>query len=109
MSAEPFKPQGNSKLILVSSSTGQVAQQISSAYVPATLLSNPSTVAIYIALGSSSVAAGQPTTATACVGLCLPAGRERVFGLGPSPTVSWCSAVTSAGSALLFSTPGSGQ
>jgi hypothetical protein len=109
VSGDAFRPVLNTSLILVSSSTGLAAQQVSSSYTPAVLLSNPSTVAVYIALGTSSIAAGQPTTAAPCPGMCLPAGRERVFSLGPGPSASWCSAVTSAGAAILFSTPGSGQ
>lgn len=107
MSNESFRAQGATQLILTSSSTGQVAQQIGAGNTVAALLSNPSTSPVYLAFGSSAIAAAVPTTAVPAPGMCLPAGRERVFNTGPQG--NWCSAVTSAGSAPVFATPGSGQ
>ena len=70
-------------------------------------VSNPSTSAVYLAFGTSSVAAGVPTTGTPCPGLCLPSAQAQVFNYGPN--ANWLSAVTSAGSASIFVTPGAGQ
>lgn len=110
MSNPGFRPQGNSILVLTSSSTGQPAQQISTAGIVETYIANSSTVPIYVAFGSSLVAAAVPTTATPAAGMCFPSGSGGVLATGPNPTVNWISAVTSAGSAPgVYATPGSGQ
>lgn len=109
MSNPGFRPQGNTILVLTSSSTGQLAQQVSTSGIVETYVSNPSTVPIYIAFGSSSIAAGAPTTAIPAAGMCFPSGSGGVLATGPNPTVNWVSAVTTSGSAAVYVTPGSGQ
>lgn len=110
MSNPGFRPQGNTILVLTSSSTGQVAQQISTSGIVEAYLANASTVPIYAAFGSSLVAAAVPTTSTPAAGMCFPSGSGGVLATGPNPTFSWVSAVTSAGSAVgVYVTPGSGQ
>ena len=104
-----FQPQGQTVLVAASSSTGLAPTQISGSNVTGCLLTNASTVSIYLALGSSSIAASVPTTAASALGCCLPAGAQRAFNVGPSPSGTWLSAVTSAGAAVpgLYATPGS--
>ena len=109
MSIQAFQISGTTKLVAASSSTGLAATQVCTAQEQGVYLANPSTVAIYVALGSSSIAAAQPTTGTPIAGLCIPAGTARTI---TSPGANaWLSAVTSAGSASpgLFATPGFGQ
>lgn len=111
MSIEVFRASGNTVLVAASSSTGLAATQISTSSVGGVYLANPSTVAIYVAIGSSSVAAAQPTTGIPATGMCLPNGASRTVFAPPNPDRCWISAVTSAGTAApgLFATPGFGQ
>ena len=110
MALNAFHPTGLSKLVAASSSTGLAATQVCTGGEQGLYLANPSTVPIYIALGSSNVAAAVPTTGTPTAGLCLPAGQQRALSV-PGFNFGWLSAVTSAGSEApgLFATPGSGQ
>jgi len=107
-----FQPSGLTKLVAASSSTGLAATQVCTGSEQGLYLANPSTVPIYLAVGSSSVAAAMPTTGTPTAGLCLPAGSQRTLAVrGSPPGNGWLSAVTSAGAAApgLFVTPGLGQ
>ena len=99
------------KLVAASSSTSVAATQVCTGGEQGMYLSNPSTISLYVSIGSSSVSAAQPTTSAPVTGLCLPAGAVRTFGMPGAPTLGWVSAVTSAGSAApgLFATPGFGQ
>ena len=107
MSGEAFRPYGNSILVLTSSSTGAAAQQVSTASASQVLLTNASTaLTVYVAFGGSSIAAGCPTTSTPCAGMAIPFGQMKVFSYGPAN--NYISAVTSAGSAILYAQPGSG-
>ena len=108
MNIDAFYPQGLTDLVAASSSTSIAATQISTGNVCGAMLSNPSTVAIYVAVGSSLVAAAVPTTAAAALGLCIPGGQMRMIGVPNNPTFCWLSAVTSLGAAApgLFVTPG---
>ena len=105
MSLAAFQVAGLTQQI-AATSAGSAAVQVSTGSQQATLVSNPSTQAIYFAEGSSSVQAAFPTTGIPAMGACVPAGRERVFTTRPQ---GWLSAATSAGSVPFFATPGSGQ
>jgi hypothetical protein len=110
MSLNAFNPTGTTKLVAASSSTGVAATQVSTGGDSSMHLANPTTSTIYAAVGSSSVAAVQPTTAIPATGLCLPGGSAKtITSIGLNN--GWCSAVTSAGTAApgLFATPGFGQ
>jgi hypothetical protein len=114
MTLEAFAPSGNTVLVAASSSTGVAATQLSTTpgVSHAVRVSYPSTgagVPIYVAFGSSAVAASVPTTALPSAGIPIAAGDERVFTMSPSTVTNWISAVTSAGAAApgLFATPGS--
>lgn len=112
MSLAAFQIQGATVLVAASSSTGLPPTQVSANFVTGALLVNPSTVPIYVAFGSSSIAASVPTTSLPGFGACIRAGADRAFNIGPSPINSqWCSAVTSAGAASpgLLVTPGFSQ
>lgn len=109
MSFTAFQQQGPTVLVAATSSTGTAATQVCTGNQQGMFLSNPSTVPIYCAVGSSTVAAGQPTTATPCPGLALRAGASFTLTVaGGSSVVGWLSAVTSAGAAApgVFATPG---
>lgn len=110
MELAAFFPQGLTKLVAASSSTSVAATQVSTENGAGMLLSNPSTVAVYVAIGSSAVQAAQPTTAAPAEGLCLPNGTMRWVSIKSSSDFGWVSAVTSAGTAApgLFATPGQG-
>jgi hypothetical protein len=104
MSITAFQPMGTTKLISVSSSTaGAEVTQICTGSQQGMHIANPSTIAVYVAAGSSSIQAACPTTAVPFAGLCIPSGQERVL---TTPPFGWLSAVTSAGSAQVFATPG---
>ena len=109
MSLTPFQIANTTKLVAASSSTSAGGTQVSTGNEQGLYLANPSTVPIYVALGSSSVQAAVPTTATPSMGLCLPAGQQRA--LSNPGSYGWLSAVTSAGAAVpgLYATPGVGQ
>lgn len=108
MNIGAFFPQGLTVLVAASSSTGAAATRINTGNVAGAMLSNPCTVPLYVAIGSSSVAAAQPTTAVPIAGLCIPSGQTMMVGVAPSSSFGWLSAVTSAGAAApgLFVTPG---
>lgn len=106
-----FKPAGPTVLVVGTSSTsGANATQWSTGNQSQCWVQNGSTTTLYIAFGSSSVIAAQPTTSLPCVGLALPSSFGRCFTIGPSTSqCAWVAAATSAGSsALLFVTPGVG-
>jgi hypothetical protein len=107
MAFTAFQPQGNTALVAASSSTSVAATQVCTGGQQGMFLSNPSTITIYVGVGSSSIAAGQPTTATPCPGLTMPGGTQRALTVCGS-SFGWVSAVTSAGTAApgLFATPG---
>lgn len=115
MSLEAFSPSGNTVLVAASSSTGAAATQLSTTpgVSHAVRLSYPTTAAaavpIYVAIGSSGVAASVPTTAAPSAGFPIQANGSFVFYIGPNIDRNWISAVTSAGTAApgLFATPGS--
>ncbi len=114
MSQNIFSPSGNTVLVAASSSTSVAATAISTTegVVHAVRLCYPTTggvgVPVYVALGSSSIAAAVPTTAAPAAGLPVPAGSDFVMLAGPGLSFAWLSAVTSAGTAApgLFATPG---
>lgn len=104
MSNQAFQISGLSVLIAASSSTGLAPTQVSTGNQGGMFVSNPSTVSVYVAYGSSTIAAAVPTTAAPARGDCIPAGRCRPYA---TPSI-WLSAVTSAGAANVFATPGYG-
>lgn len=106
-----FQPAGITSLVAASSSTGLAPTQIGGSGVPGALLVNPSTQAIYVAFGSSSIAAAASTTALLSAGLCINPGVSKSFTIPGNPNLRWLSAVTSGGVAApgLFVTPGLGQ
>lgn len=101
-----FQPQGNTALVSVTTSTAIAATQVCTGNQQGMYLANMSTNAIYLAMGSSSIGASLPSTTTPSAGTCLPAGGYRAF---TCPPAGWLSAVTSAGTATLYATPGFGQ
>jgi hypothetical protein len=97
---------GPTVLVLASSSTASTATQVSTGFLQAgVFVTNGSSVNIYVTFGTSTVQAAQPTTTLGCAGACFPPSAVRMLDIGPSPTGSWCSAATSAGSATLYVTP----
>lgn len=103
-----FRPAGPTKLVIATSSTGATPTQWSTGGMPTCWCVNQSTVPVYLAWGSSTVTAGIPSTGTPIEGLVLPSTISRCFQIGPNNSAAWISAVTSAGSANLFVTPGYG-
>ena len=117
MSLNLFQITGNTVLVAASSSTGLAPTQLSTSpgVVQGVRLCYPTTagtgVPIYVAFGSSSVAASVPTTSAPSAGFPVPAGGQVTLYASGSLTYNWLSAVTSAGTAApgLFATPGYGQ
>ena len=111
MQLNAFQPAGVTSLVAASSSTGLAPSQIAASGVPGAMLANPSTQAIYVAIGSSLIAAAVPTTSIPSAGLCLGPGSKQSFTIPGNPNLRWLSAVTSGGVAApgLFVTPGLGQ
>lgn len=96
-------PAGTAVLVAASSSTASTPTNLGTGRnAEAALLSNISTSPVYVALGSSSVQAAVPTTATPAVGWCIPAGQTFQASVSPSTNSNWISAATSAGSAPLM-------
>lgn len=105
MTFRAFMPMGTTKLIAASSSTaGAEITQVCTGSQQGMFLANPSTVPVYVATGqTSAVQAACPTTAVPATGLCVINGQALPISTPPG---GWLSAVTSAGSANLFVTPG---
>jgi len=103
-----FRPSGNTVLVAATSSTASIATNWSTGNMSQCWVSNQSTLAVWLAWGSSTIQAGIPTTALPCQGLALPSTVSRCFTLGPNNNAAWISAVTSAGSASIYVTPGIG-
>ena len=105
-----FRPSGNTVLVVATSSTGTAATNWSTGNMSGCYVSNGSTQPVYIAFGSSLVAAAQPTTSTPALGLAVPSSTAKCFTFGPNTAnAGWISVVTSGGSsALVFVTPGIG-
>jgi hypothetical protein len=103
-----FNAQAKSVLVPVSSSTGLAASQISTGgNIGGALLSNGSSLPVYVQIGSSSVAAAAPTTTTPAFGMMLLPGRDYLVDVPFSTSKNWISAVTSGGTATpLVVTPG---
>lgn len=105
MTFRSFIPMGPSKLVAASSSTaGGEITQVCTGNQQGMWVANPSTVPVYVAAGSSTVQAACPTTAVPATGMCIPNGQAVPIVVPPA---GWLSAVTSAGSATVFATPGS--
>jgi hypothetical protein len=103
MAFTAFQPSGNTALVAASSSTASTPTQVSTGSQQGMYVSNASTVPVYVAAGSSTIQAAQPTTAVPCPGLCINPGEGLALA---TPPAGWLSAATSAGSALVFATPG---
>lgn len=103
ITAFQLSASANSALIAASSSTASAPTQVSTGGQQGMYLANPSTVPVYAAFGSSLIQAGCPTTAVPCPGVCVLPGQSVPFTVPPQ---GWLSAVTSAGNASLFATPG---
>ena len=105
-----FRPSGPTVLVVATSSTGTAPTQWATGNQMGCYIANGSTTMVYVAFGSSTVAAGQPTTAAPGLGLAMPSSTARAFTFGPNTAnAGWVSIVTSAGSsALVFVTPGHG-
>ena len=104
----PFQPSGTTKLCAASSSV-PTPTQVCTGSEQTMYLANPCTVALYVAIGTSSVTVGFPSTGTPAVAMCIPPSGSRAIG-APGAN-SWLAAMTSAGSAApgLFATPGYGS
>lgn len=104
-----FLPLGNTVLVAASSSTAGTPTQWNTGNNSGCWVANGSTIGVYLAFGTSLVQAAQPTTTLPCPGLALPSSSAKAFTVGPNVTnYGWISAVTSAGSALVYVTPGLG-
>lgn len=111
MSLDAFQPQGNTVLIAATSSTGVAPTQLSTGNVMGCRLANPTTVLVYVAIGSSTVQAAAPTTAAPALGMPLqPSQPPQTFNFSPSLASNWLSAITTGGSGLpgILATPGFG-
>jgi len=81
MSSIAFRPSlnGTTKLVAASSSTSVAATQVCTGGEQGMLLTNPSTVTLYVTIGSSTVSAAMPSTGTpiVCVPIRAPVLSER--------------------------------
>lgn len=104
MSITAFQISGNTALLTVTSASSATATQVCTGSQQGMYLANPSTIPVYFAAGNSSaVQAACPTTAVPCPGMCLPPNGTQTVTIPPQ---GWLAAATSAGSAVLFATPG---
>lgn len=99
-----FMPEGATSLIAVTS-TPSTAAQISSGNVAGVLITNLGSVVAYIAMGSSTVSAALPSTSAPATGSPVLPNSAATYEVRPG---FYLSAVTSAGTAALYATPGSG-
>ncbi len=99
-----FKPCGNT-ILISASSDASAGQQVSTGSVPNARLFAPAGN-VWVAIGTSSVAAAVPTTAVPSNGVLLPTAVPTVLDIGPN---AYLSAITTAGaSGLVYITPGLG-
>lgn len=106
MSLTAFQPSGNTVLVIASSSTAGTPTQASTGSQQGMLVTNASTAALntWIAFGQTSAVQAQiPSTGTPGPGIFLPPNVPRVF---TTPPGGWLSAITTAGTANVFATPG---
>lgn len=108
MSNESFRPTGNTLLCSVTTSTSLGPTQVNPGNMPAIYVANPSTNSIFIGFSSSAAPTASVPTTSGAIGLCIPAGQGQVFNAGPTLNC-WLSAVTSAGTASVYATAGTGQ
>lgn len=106
MAFNAFMPRATTKLVAASSSTsGAEVTQVCTGSEQAMYIANASTTPVYLATaGTSVVQATVPTTATPATGQCIPNGAPPLLIV--TPPGGWLSAVTSAGAANVFATPG---
>ena len=104
----PSPADAGTRLVVATTSTAGTATQWSTGGMPTCFVVNNGTVPVYLAWGSSTVQAQVPTT-SAAGGLALLSTLSRCFQLGPNATnVGWVSAITTAGFANCYITPGYG-
>jgi hypothetical protein len=110
MSNASFNPSGNTVLCSLTTSTALGPTQWSTGNMAAAYVSNNSTNAVYLAFQSSGAPTASVPTTGGAVGVCLLAGQSRVFTLGPNiANKGWLSACTSAATASVYVTAGTGQ
>ena len=106
MSITAFQPGGKTCLVVASSSTAGIPTQVNTGNQQGMLITNASTAArnAWLAFGqTSAIQAVIPTTTTPGTGIFLPPNVPRAFTVPPG---GWLSAITTAGTASLFATPG---
>jgi hypothetical protein len=103
-----FRPAGNTVLVIATTSTSAQATQWSTGNMSGCWVSNQSTLAVWLAWGSSTINASIPTTAAPSQGLALPSTLSRCFTIGPNNNAAWVSAVTTGATANIYVTPGIG-
>ena len=102
---EAFQPQGNT-ILIAGTTTASVAVQPSTGSIIGCRISNIATGVTYIAVSpSSGISAVIPTTSTPANGFPLLPNSAETFNVAPN---FWLSAITSAGTAQIFATPGFG-
>ncbi|HQZ37128.1 MAG TPA: hypothetical protein PK020_22070 [Ilumatobacteraceae bacterium] len=99
---EAFRPMGNTTLIASTAASATIAQP-STGHIQGCMLVNRSTNDAFIAIGVSTATAAIPTTSATAAGMCLPKNTERFIKTPPN---FYISAITSAGQADIFITPG---
>lgn len=105
MPLSTFQPQGNTALVLATT-TASAPQQPSTGSIQGLLLTNQSTNDAWVAFGVSTATAVLPTTSTPSAGMPLLQRSQATFGVPPNV---WLSAITTAGTAAIYATPGFGQ
>jgi hypothetical protein len=108
MSVVAFQPAFNAAttLVIASSSTASTPTQCSTASAQGFYVVNASTAGlnVWIAFGASSaVRASLPSTGTPATGMFLPPNVPQHFSTPPG---AWLSALTTAGTANVFASPG---
>lgn len=106
MAFTAFQPQGTTKLVAASSSTASTPTQVSTGNHQGMQVVNASTAALNVWIATahtSDVQAQIPTTATPATGMFLPPNEPLNL---TTPPGGWLSAITTAGTASVFATPG---
>lgn len=107
---QAFRAQGNTSMVTLSTTAASTAIQLTTAGEQtvriAIIGTAGSSAIVYLALGSSAASAAVPTSGTPGTGFAMVVPSAETFTVRPNP---YLSAVTTAGTVLVFATPGDGM
>lgn len=105
MALNAFQEQGNTSLIVATTTASAAIQVSTGAIQGCKVLIQGSTQHVFLAFGQTTATAVLPTTSTPARGMPLLPTSDQTLTIPPG---GWVSAITSSGTANVFLTPGIG-